>query len=175
MSQPDSDIVKRCLNGAPDAFRHLVLRYQGSLVGHLTGRLGDREQAEEAAQEAFVRAYLGLGKLRKQGSFFAFLSGIAERVVYEQRRDRDKQRRIAVESVRRQCDPPADPDLPLQRAVAELPDVYREVIQLRYFGGLSCIEAADRLDVPIGTLTKRLSRAYALLREALKTRTEVQS
>jgi RNA polymerase sigma-70 factor (ECF subfamily) len=52
-------------------------------------------------------------------------------------------------------------------AVARLPDVYREVIVLRFYNGRSCAEISRDLNVPLGTVTKRLSRAYALLREHL--------
>jgi RNA polymerase sigma-70 factor (ECF subfamily) len=49
-----------------------------------------------------------------------------------------------------------------------LPEPYREAVRLRYWGGISCEEAAAALGVPLGTLTKRLSRAHALLRESLE-------
>ena len=55
----------------------------------------------------------------------------------------------------------------LKRVVAGLNRPYRDVILLRFYGGLSCAEVAERLDIPLGTVTKRLSRAYAMLREAL--------
>ncbi len=53
----------------------------------------------------------------------------------------------------------------MTEAVARLPDTYREVILLRFYGGQSCAEISRDLGVPLGTVTKRLSRAYALLRE----------
>ena len=59
-------------------------------------------------------------------------------------------------------------DTAVMQAVAELPDVYRQVVLLRYYRGLSCAEASSALGVPLGTVTKRLSRAYALLRKALQ-------
>lgn len=167
MCQSDRDIVENCLNGRPEAFRHLVRRYEGPLVSHLTGRLGDREQAEETAQETFVRAYFALGKLRKPDSFFAWIVGIGDRVVLEQQRAQRRQREIAVEAAQRSEQETHNFDLPLQETIARLPDIYREAIQLRYFGELSCSEVAERLSVPLGTVTKRLSRAYALLRNAL--------
>ena len=55
-------------------------------------------------------------------------------------------------------------------AVTRLPDTYREVIMLRFYGGRSCAEISHDLGVPLGTVTKRLSRAYALLREQLGAR-----
>jgi RNA polymerase sigma factor (sigma-70 family) len=56
----------------------------------------------------------------------------------------------------------------LTDAVAKLPDVYREIIMLRFYGGQSCAEISHNLGVPLGTVTKRLSRAYSLLRERLR-------
>ena len=58
-------------------------------------------------------------------------------------------------------------DYPLDEAIAALPETYRQVILLRYYEGLSCQEVAIRLDLPLGTVTKTLSRAYARLRQEL--------
>ena len=58
-------------------------------------------------------------------------------------------------------------DYDLEKAVAELAEPYRQVILLRYYGGMSCAEVAERLGMPLGTATKTLSRAYAMLRESL--------
>jgi RNA polymerase sigma-70 factor, ECF subfamily len=52
-------------------------------------------------------------------------------------------------------------------ALAALPEPYREVILLRFFGDCSCSEVAVRLGIPLGTVTKRLSRAYRRERHAL--------
>lgn len=57
----------------------------------------------------------------------------------------------------------------LSQAVAELPEAYRQVILMRFYGGQSCAEIGRNLGVSLGTVTSRLSRAYALLREALRT------
>ena len=58
-------------------------------------------------------------------------------------------------------------DAAVTEAVAKLPDMYREVIVLRFYGGQSCAEISRDLDVSLVTVTKRLSRAYTLLREHL--------
>ena len=71
MPMTDRHDIALCLDGHPEAFRQLVARYQAVLLAHLAGRLGDRERAEEAAQETFVRAYFGLGKLKKPASFYS--------------------------------------------------------------------------------------------------------
>jgi RNA polymerase sigma-70 factor (ECF subfamily) len=178
MTENDGYYVERCLDGHPDDFRHLVRRYQPVLLAHLAGKLGNRDRAEEAAQETLVRAYFNMGKLKKPESFFAWLLGIADLVAKEQQRNElIRRRRESVRAfVKEAPEPELSQDFSLEAAVAALPEAYRTVILLRYYGGLSCSGIAGQLDMPLGTVTKTLSRAYALLREFLQGRTgsEVQ-
>ena len=168
MCQTDEDCIAQCVDGRPDAFRRLVTRYETPLSAYLTRRLGDAEEAAEVAQESFVRAYFDLSKLRKGDAFFSWLIGIAHHVMLETFRRHSRERTLSAADPpdRPLADAPAD-DTDLAEAVAALPDIYREVTVLRYFGGLTCAEVGKRLGIPIGTVTKRLSRAYQLLREAL--------
>ena len=178
MMENDRYYVERCLDGHPDDFRHLVRRYQPVLLAHLAGKLGSRDRAEEAAQETLVRAYFKMDKLKKPESFFAWLLGIADLVAKEQQRKESIRRKR--ESVRASAEETPEPELSqdfaLEAAIAALPEAYRTVILLRYYGGLSCSGIAEQLDMPLGTVTKTLSRAYALLRDSLQGRTvsEVQ-
>ena len=171
MDLADKEYVERCRDGHPEDFRLLVHRYQGPLFSYLTGQLGDRSQAEEAAQESFVRAFQSLQKLRKPESFYSWLLGIAGRVAKEQFRSlkrRQRDREVAEAMMAEPADNHAE--YPLDEAIAVLPETYRQVILLRYYGGLSCHDVAQRLEMPLGTVTKTLSRAYALLRQELQAR-----
>jgi RNA polymerase sigma-70 factor (ECF subfamily) len=172
MPEADSFYVARCLDGYADDYRHLVRRYQGALLVHLGGRLDIRGQAEEAAQEVFVRAFYNLRKLRKPDSFFPWLFGIANHVAQElNRRTRAelKQREgyPVAQRVANGTESDRQADHDLATAVAGLQDPYKEVILLRFYADCSCIEMAQRLGVPVGTVTKRLSRAYAEIRKRL--------
>ena len=167
MCQSDEEMVARCLDGEPEAYRRLVQRHQKSILSFLMARVGSEDLAEEAAQEAFVRAYFSLGKLRKRQSFLPWLLGIAVRAGQEL-----VGRRNRVPAAGDLTDAPApteetSQEQPLAKAVARLPEQYQEVISLRFHAGLSCKEIAESLGIPVGNVTKRLSRAYALLREAL--------
>jgi RNA polymerase sigma-70 factor, ECF subfamily len=163
----DREQIELCLDGHPEVFREIVGRYQASLLACLAGRLGSLDRAEEVAQESFVRAYLSLSRLRKPESLFPWLLGIANRVILEQQRVEQRQR--AAERLRlEQPRPELSHDLALERAISELPEGYQQVVLLRYYGGLSCSEVAERLEIPLGTVTKRLSRAYEMLRESLR-------
>jgi RNA polymerase sigma-70 factor (ECF subfamily) len=168
MCRTDREYVECCLDGHPDVFRQLVVRYQGVLLSYLTGRLGDRDRAEEAAQETLVRAYFGLSKLKQAETFCSWLLGIATRVASQQQRVDHRRREVARAWAERGPDPELSHDYGLERAVAGLPEPYRQVTLLRYYGGLSCAQVAEELEVPLGTVTKQLSRAYGLLRETLR-------
>ena len=172
----DAHYVVSSRNGHPDDFRLLVQRYQRPLFAYLSSRLRDPLEAEEAAQESFVRAFMSLKKLRKPESFYAWLMGIAGRVLKEQFRamERRQKEESMVEELPAE-NPGPGPEYPLEEAIAVLPESYRQVILLRYYEGLSCQEVATRLGMPLGTVTKTLSRAYALLRQELKARESAEA
>ncbi len=164
----DRQYIENCLNGEPDDFRYLVKRYQGALLGYLVGRLGCNCQIDDIAQEAFVRAYFGLKNLKNPDSFYSWLVGIASRVAKEQFRSEQKYCeaiKLLPENSNKQ-EPYVGHDL--QRAIEKLSESYQEVILLRYYCGLSCKQLAQRLEIPLGTVTKRLSRAYEMLRDFLR-------
>ena len=171
MEWTDKVCVERCRDGHAEDFGLLVDRYQRPLFSYLAARVENFPQAEEAAQESFVRAFLSLKKLRKPESFYSWLLGIAGRVAKEQFRAvlHRRQDCEAVETM--MADAAEDSaDYPLEEAMAVLPENHRRVILLRYYEGLSCQEVATRLNMPLGTVTKTLSRAYTLLRQELKAR-----
>ena len=170
MSETDKYYIERCLDGHPDDFRHLVRRYQGVLLANLAGKLGNKDRAEEAAQETLVRAYFNMNKLRKPDSFFSWLLGIADHVAKEnQRKEKIQLRREMIRSFSEEV-PSAElsQDFALEVAIAKLPESYRKIILLRYYGRHSCNTIAEQLDMPLGTVTKQLSRAYAMLRDSLQ-------
>jgi len=173
--ESDRYYVERCLDGHRDDFRHLVRRYEKPLLAGIRCRQVRPEAAEDAAQEALLRAFSGLASLKKPESFFSWLLGIAYHVLQEradrERRERAGLARMAAET--RTADAAAEPwsgDAALEAALAALPDGYRQVVLLRYYGDCSCAEVAERLGIPIGTVTKRLSRAYEDMRRSLAAR-----
>ena len=172
MLKSDQYYIEQCLNGRPDEYRSLVRRYQGALSAYLAGKLNNRSSAEEAAQETFVRAYFGLSGLKKRQSFYSWLLGIASRVAMEH--IRNAKHSADIDSLPQQAAEERQVDVELEKAIAELPEAYREIILLRFYASRSCSQIAEQLNVPIGTVTKKLSRAYAKLRQVLSYRKEVQ-
>jgi RNA polymerase sigma-70 factor, ECF subfamily len=172
MHLSDHEHILRCRNGHPDDFRFLVQRYERPVFAFVASRLHDRSLAHEVAEEAFVRAFFSLGKLHKPEAFHSWLLGIAGRVALEFQRTRVRRNEVPVHDGDTVTLPPTHQDNlcydGLDEAIAALPEPHRELILLRYFERLSCQEIADRLLMPIGSVTKTLSRAYAELRALLQ-------
>jgi RNA polymerase sigma-70 factor (ECF subfamily) len=177
MSETDKYYIERCLDGHPDDFRHLVRRYQGVLLANLAGKLGNKDRAEEAAQETLVRAYFNMNRLQKPDSFFSWLLGIADHVAKEHRRKEQIQlRREVIRSFSEEAQgAELSQDFALEAAIAKLPESYRKIILLRYYGQHSCNTIAEQLDMPLGTVTKTLSRAYAMLRDSIQQQEQASS
>ncbi len=175
MCLDDTRCIELCLAGQPETFRHLVTRYQGPLTSFLAGRLGNREQAEEVAQETFVRAYCNLAKMKKPESFLAWLMGIALRAL-ERGAEASVSAPAGCEGVggRAARTGAAPADCTLERVVSDLPEPHRQIVLLRYFGGRTCAEVASHMQMPLGTVTKYLSRAYVMLRDSLRNQDDSQ-
>jgi RNA polymerase sigma-70 factor (ECF subfamily) len=164
--ESDRDYIERCLDGHRDDFRHLVRRYEKPLLAGIRCRHVRPDAAEDVAQEALLRAFANLASLRKPDSFFSWLLGIAYHVLQE-RADRERRERAGLARMAAET---RTADAALEVALAALPDQCREVVLLRYYGDCSCAEVAERLGIPIGTVTKRLSRAYEDMRRSLAAR-----
>ncbi len=168
MAENDKYYIEQCLDGRPDEFRYLIRRYQTAVTAYLTGKLGNRTSVEEAAQETFVRAYFGLTDLKKRDSFYSWLLGIANRVAKEQLRNKNQFADMDLLPEQQSREQKAGDDFELQRAFAKLPDSYREILLLRFYASQSCQQIAGNLNMPLGTVTKTLSRAYSELRRLLE-------
>jgi RNA polymerase sigma-70 factor (ECF subfamily) len=173
-SRADADLgdVERVLGGDAQAFEGIVRRWQRPLVNMAWRYCRDRGRAEEMAQEALVRAWRGLSRWRREGSFSTWLFALAANVY------RTELQRFPTETLPLEAAPePAGlatqhNELAAQRsrdavrrAVLALPLRYREPVVLFYFHEMDVAAAARTLGMPEGTLKARLSRARALLRK----------
>ncbi len=117
-----------------------------------------------------MRAFFALGTLKKPESFYSWLLSIADRVTKEALRSRKREitnADVASHDAGTLACQGEGGESVLRDAVTKLPEAQRQVVLLRFYAGLSCREIASSLDLPISTVTSRLSRAYGLLRKAL--------
>ncbi len=158
--------LQRACEGDPRAFGWLLTRYRDRVVRLAAHVLRNPDEAEDAAQEAFVRAFRSLRGYSGRSSFYTWLYHIAVRVCL----DRRKLRRWTAET------PLADElaggprEVAVDRLVVEalldrLSPPMRAALVLREMDGLEYGEIAEVLDIPIGTVRSRLSAARAQFRE----------
>ena len=173
MVEDDRFLIRQCLDGRPNEFRHLIRRYQYSVTAFLAGKLKDKNLVEEAAQETFVRAYFNLSSLRSPQKFHSWLIGIADRVAKEHWRNRNRTVTLDRANHISSEDTGITEDYQLEEAVAMLDEPYRQVVLLRFYSEQSCRQIAEKLNMPIGTVTKQLSRAYEKLRNILENKEDL--
>lgn len=180
----DGDFVARARDGDHGAFRVLVERYQGRAYRLALRVLRDEAEAEDAVQDAFVKAYRSLDRFEGRAGFYTWLY----RIVMNQCLDRKRRGRGGrpvewSEELEAARDPaaelsaPSGPDGELARlevrqlvaaAIAGLPEDARRTLELREIDGLSYQEIAEALGVPRGTVMSRLHYARKRVREALR-------
>jgi RNA polymerase sigma-70 factor (ECF subfamily) len=163
--------VRRCLAGDPSAFEPLVVRYQRILYTVAVRIVGDPEDASDAAQAAFVKAYEKLATFDERRRFFSWIYRILVNECLNLRRDRHPHDDLGE-------------DLPgggtpedllahretrarVQAAILELPLAYREVIVLRHFTELSYDDIAGTLGIGVGVVKSRLFTARQRLAQLL--------
>jgi RNA polymerase sigma-70 factor (ECF subfamily) len=181
---PDAEAVASVQGGDSDAFEALVTRHSRRVYRTLLGILGSREEASDAMQDTFVKAFQHLGAFQGRSKFSTWLVSIASNTGLQLIRDRKPMQSLdedfseADESFRpRQIRAwTADPEQLYSRAetralveegVMKLPAKYRVVLILRDIEQLSIAEAAAALGLGIPALKSRHLRARLLLREAL--------
>jgi RNA polymerase sigma-70 factor (ECF subfamily) len=181
--------VEAARRGDVDAFNLLVELYQRLAYNVAYRTLGSPEEACDAMQDAFLSAFRALGEFRG-GSFKAWLLRIVVNACYDQLRRRQRHPTSSLDALAEEGeattnmppDPGPGPELEvlrgetaevIQQALGNLATDQRVVVVLCDVQGLSYEEAAAALEVPVGTIKSRLSRARAHLRDELAARGEL--
>ena len=161
---PESELVERAKRGDQGAYGQLVQAHQD--IAFRTAYLVTRSaaDAEEAAQDAFLKAYRALGRFRPGAPFRPWLLTIVVNEARNRRRSAGARERLALRAVDDSRSGGAAPSPETELLVAECGDD-RLVVSCRHFLGLSEEETAGVLGVPVGTVKSRLSRALARVRE----------
>lgn len=168
------DLVVRAQDGDHNAFTELVAAQINGLYATARLILRSDYQAEDAVQEALVRAWLGVRGLREPDRFEAWLRRLLVHACYRAAK-RERVRQI-VEIHTIPLSGSATPDSQRSLAIRDqlehgfrrLPPDQRAVLVVHYYLDLPDAEAADVLGIPIGTMKSRLNRATSALRAALE-------
>src|SRR5438128_164500 len=170
----DEDLLSRVAEGDRDAFGDLYKRYARAVLGLALRRLGDRGRAEDAVQEAFASIWRAARSYRRErGPVAPWLYAVARNAIADRGRAR-------IEPPAEPTDTPSDSPGPperaeqswvswrVHRALEELPETERSVLELAYWSGLSQSEIAGFLDIPLGTVKTRTRSGLRRLAEELK-------
>ncbi|MBS4210014.1 RNA polymerase sigma factor SigW [Bacillus sp. FJAT-50079] len=176
--------IKQVLRGDQEAFGEIVEIYKDKIF-HLSYRmLGNRHEAEDIAQEAFVRAYVNIHSFNQKRKFSTWLYRIATNLCIDRIRKKKPDYFLDAEvagtdGLTMYSQIAAEGKTPdsevetletqemVQREILKLPDKYRAVIVLRYIDELSLKEIGEVLEIPLGTVKTRIHRGREALRKQL--------
>ncbi len=183
---PDLDVAKRVLAGEPALFELIMRRYNRRLFRIARGILGEDAEAEDAVQDAYVKAYFRLGQFRGPDGFATWLCRITSREALMRRRARSRARLTTLSELDLAPSPEAtmadvrsthsNPEAGLherqlyalmEQAIDALPEAYRSVFMLRAVEQMTVAETAQCLDLEEATVKTRLHRARRRLQQGL--------
>ncbi len=173
LTTPDLTLIERAKYGDRQAFGLLVTRYQDRVLGVVYRMCGDLQLAEDATQEAFIRAWEQLPCYEPRAPFQSWLYRIAiNRALDMLRRERGSVDIETVSLPENSTGPEQHAENialaeQVRQAVLRLPEASRAVIILREYEGLTYQEISAALDIPVGTVMSRLNYARTKLREIL--------
>ena len=182
MKATDEELVEAFQRGDTAVFDILVERWDRKIQGAIYRVVGPSEDARDLCQEAFLKAYRGLGTFKKDARFSSWLYQIALNVCRDRLRRRRGRHLVSFDDMDEASQAASTPSVPtplqlaeasdlsdrVARAVAELPPDQREVIVLKEYQDLTFAEIADVLELPLSTVKTRLYRGLVQLRERLE-------
>ena len=165
----DGLIIDSVLNGCPDDFEKLVQRYDLDIRRVVGAMVSNRQDEQDIVQDVWLAAYQRLSSLRDPGRFPQWLRTIARNrcLAYNgDRRNHGEWSEVQPE----EHDWPGDEHLKransrkVRRAVDTLSQALRRTVAMYYFTGYTCDEVSTKMNVPVGTVKRRLSEARSKLR-----------
>lgn len=177
--------IKQVKKGDQDAFADIVEYYKDKIFQLCYRMLGNRHEAEDSAQEAFIRAYINIHSYDTSKKFSTWLYRIATNLCIDRIRKKKPDYYLdaevpGTEGLDMYSQLAADQALPeeevenhelnekIDQEILNLPEKYRSAIVLKYIEELSLKEISDVLDLPIGTVKTRIHRGREALRNRLR-------
>ncbi|NWQ44471.1 RNA polymerase sigma factor SigW [Bacillus sp. EB106-08-02-XG196] len=177
--------IKQVIKGDQDAFAEIVEIYSNSIFQLGYRMLGNRHEAEDIAQEAFIRAYVNIKSFNQDLKFSTWLFRIATNLCIDRIRKKKPDYYLDAEvsgtdgltmySQLSSNSPLPENELEslelqetVQTEILKLPEKYRSVIVLKYMEELSLNEISEILDMPLGTVKTRIHRGREALRQQLR-------
>lgn len=172
----EKKIIEKVLGGDANAFEELVLKYEKTVYNLALRMVGDRDDASDMTQEAFIKAYGSLSSFRGDSKFSVWIYRIATNVCLDFLRSKSRKQQVSLtvsddddEDAQLDIpDPKADPEQQLIKKISmqsveeglkTLPDKQRQILVMRELGGMSYAEIGAALSLEEGTVKSRIFRA----------------
>lgn len=175
MPPDDLELIERARQGDGDAFAQIMQRHEDRIFGLALKMMGNRQDALDATQEAFIAAYRRAGSFRGDAAFSTWLYRIAINTCRDMLRKRDRtpqpideEGRIEERDGATPADDVAGLRVDLGRALDSLSDEYKEAVLLHDVGGVPYEEIARLTGVAVGTVKSRISRGRRKLAQLLE-------
>ena len=171
----DNELVKHVLTGRIDAYREIVARHQARVFYMGLKFFHNRHDAEDYAQEVFLKTFEKLRTFKAEVPFASWLNRIAYNMAVNQYH-KHKRGRVEVALPCEPQDTSLSPETRLLRGelrekvrkvLKKIPDIYKPVIALHFFEGLSYPEISRALSIPVNTIKSYVFRTKQLLRSRL--------
>ena len=168
----DDSLVKKSVNGDLVAFKLLVNKHEGRVAGVVKSMLGATEEATDVGQEVFIRFFESLKKFRGESSVSTYLIRIAINLSLNEIKKRKKRFALFAREEEGIHVPSQEEKKDLKEMLAyefnRLDPDFKLVATLRLIEGYSTEETAELLQIPLGTVLSRLSRAQLKLRTGIE-------
>ena len=170
----DGELLQRIGGGDREAFDVLYRRFVRPVFALALRRLGDRGRAEDATQETFASIWRSASSYRpERGPGAPWLYAVARNAIVDRTRVRSEPPIEAPDEASPEPGPPEEAERSwlswrVHRALQDLPEHERPLLELAYWGGLSQSEIADFLNIPLGTVKTRTRSALGRLADSLE-------
>ena len=172
----EESLINSVLSGCINDFEKIVLQHQGAVFNMILRQVRDESVAKDLAQDTFLRAYRGLKTFKGRATFSTWLTRIALNVTnsyFQSRKFKEQQSQVSLEvgQVERIASPEGDLSdqmvtlALLQKSIALLKPKYREVLVLCSLENKTYEQAAQILQIPLGTVCSRMNTALTYLRK----------
>jgi RNA polymerase sigma factor (sigma-70 family) len=172
----DGYIIHKCLDGDAAAFGLLVEKYKKGIYALAYSKIGNFHDAQDITQEVFISAYQNLRTLRRWDNFMGWLYRITTNQckMLIRARSRRPDREFVEDQEPGILDQPSIDSYYengayelIREALDSLPEMYRQILTLRYFGGMTTVEMSRFLGVSPATIKRRLREARGQLKEGV--------
>ena len=170
----DVELLNRYLGGDVDAFDELVRAHEDRVLGICLRMMRDREAALDAVQETFLTVFRKADRYEERAAFSTWLYRVAVNTCYDQLRKQKRRRTEAMPEIADPADPRGGDEFEaaelrpeIEKALQAVPVDFRAAVVLVDLQGLALDQAAQILDVPIGTIKSRVFRGRRVLAESL--------